>query len=40
VTKNPRQPTFIRQANVAHDPQQVNNGTAAPAAAREKQQSP
>jgi len=26
--KNPPIPTFIRQANVAHGPQQVNNGTA------------
>jgi hypothetical protein len=26
--KNPPNPTFIRQANVAHGPQQVNNGTA------------
>ena len=25
VLKNPAQPTFIRQANVAHGPQQVNN---------------
>lgn len=29
--KNPPNPTFIRQANVAHGPQQVNNGTTAPA---------
>jgi len=28
--KNPTRPTFIRQANVAHGPQQVNNGTAPP----------
>ena len=28
--KNTPNPTFIRQANVAHGPQQVNNGTALP----------
>ena len=26
--KNPRQPTFVKQANIAHGPQQVNNGAA------------
>ncbi len=30
LLKNPPNPTFIRQANVAHGPQQVNNGTPAP----------
>jgi hypothetical protein len=30
--KNPQPVTFVRQANVAHGPQQVNNGIAAPAA--------
>jgi len=25
VVKNPPQPTFVRQANIAHGPQQVNN---------------
>jgi hypothetical protein len=29
--KNPRQVAFIKQANVANGPQQVNNGTPAPA---------
>ena len=28
--KYPRQATFVKQANIAHGPQQVNNGTAAP----------
>ena len=28
VLKYPRQATFVRQANIAHGPQQVNNGTA------------
>ncbi|EQD54525.1 hypothetical protein B2A_05985, partial [mine drainage metagenome] len=39
LLKNPPQPTFIRQANVAHGPQQVNNGTApaTPARARESE---
>ncbi len=31
TVKNPPNPTFIRQANVAHGPQQVNNGTPVPA---------
>jgi hypothetical protein len=31
--KNPQPVTFVKQANVAHGPQQVNNGIAAPAAA-------
>ena len=26
--KYPRQATFVKQANIAHGPQQVNNGTA------------
>ena len=30
VVKNPPHPTFIRQANVAHGPQQVNNAQPAP----------
>lgn len=33
--KYPRQATFIKQANVAHGPQQVNNGTASPAPAND-----
>ena len=31
LLKNPPNPTFIRQANVANGPQQVNNGTPGPA---------
>ena len=27
--KNPRQATFVKQANIAHGPQQVNNGAGA-----------
>ena len=27
--KYPRQATFVKQANIAHEPQQMNNGTAA-----------
>ena len=30
--KNPQPTTFVRQANIAHGPQQVNNGSAALAA--------
>ena len=30
LLKNPPNPTFIRQANVAHGPQQVNNGAPPP----------
>ena len=30
--KNPRPVAFVRQANIAHGPQQVNNGTAPPPA--------
>jgi hypothetical protein len=30
--KYPRQATFVKQANIAHGPQQVNNGVAAPMA--------
>ena len=43
VLKNPPNPTFIRQANVAHGPQQVvNNATAVPepSRARESQSEP
>ena len=32
LLKNPPNPTFIRQANVAHGPQQVNNGSPPPGA--------
>jgi hypothetical protein len=28
--KHPRQATFVKQANIAHGPQQVNNGTTTP----------
>lgn len=41
--KNPAPVTFVRQANVAHGPQQVNNGTPAPDAgsrARESEDAP
>lgn len=31
--KTPRQPTFVKQANIAHGPQQVNNGAAPTSAA-------
>ena len=34
--KSPKQIAFIKQANVAHGPQQVNNGTAPPARAHEE----
>jgi hypothetical protein len=34
LIKNP--PVFARQANIAHGPQQVNNGTPPPAPAREE----
>ena len=37
--KNPPNPTFIRQANVAHGPQQVNNGVPAPTGAARAQES-
>jgi hypothetical protein len=43
VIKNPPHPTFVKQANIAHGPQQVvNNGAAVPAADRasEKAESP
>jgi hypothetical protein len=30
--KNPTSATFVRQANMAHGPQQVNNGTQTPVA--------
>ncbi len=33
--KNPASVAFVRQANIAHGPQQVNNGTPAPSRARE-----
>lgn len=32
--KNPRPVAFVRQANIANGPQQINNGTAAPTRAR------
>lgn len=32
--KNPRPVAFVKQANIAHGPQQVNNGSPAPAHAR------
>jgi hypothetical protein len=34
--KNPRAVAFVRQANIANGPQQVNNGTAKPSRAEEK----
>lgn len=34
--KNPRQVAFVKQANIAHGPQQVNNGTPTQAAPREE----
>lgn len=34
--KNPRPVAFVRQANITNGPQQVNNGTAPPARAREE----
>jgi hypothetical protein len=34
--KNPRPVAFVKQANIAHGPQQVNNGTDAPTRAREE----
>ena len=43
LVKNPPQATFVRQANIAHGPQQVNNGpppTGEPARARESQNEP
>ena len=39
--KNPQQVAFVRQANIAHGPQQVNNGVAAaPSRARENESEP
>ena len=38
LLKIPPNPTFIRQANVAHGPQQVNNGTPAPASTARAQE--
>jgi hypothetical protein len=38
--KNPRQPTFVKQANIAHGHQQVNNGPMAHAGAGKKQSEP
>jgi hypothetical protein len=32
LLKNPPHPTFVRQANIAHGPQQVNNGASPPVA--------
>ena len=37
--KNPKSVAFIRQANVAHGPQQVNNGAAPPGAPRAHEES-
>ena len=37
IIKNPPNPTFIRQANVAHGPQQVNNASNTHARAQETQ---
>ncbi len=34
LVKNPPQATFVRQANIAHGPQQVNNGPPAPEPSR------
>jgi hypothetical protein len=40
LIKNPPRPTFVKQANIAHGPQQVNNGAVpapeAPSPAREE----
>jgi len=38
--KYPRQATFVKQANIAHGPQQVNNGAAAPTHAKEIEAQP
>jgi hypothetical protein len=38
--KNPSTVAFVRQANIAHGPQQVNNGTPAPSRARENEITP
>jgi hypothetical protein len=35
--KNPASVAFVRQANIAHGPQQVNNGTSAPSRARKNE---
>jgi hypothetical protein len=41
LVKNPPQATFVRQANIAHGPQQVNNSAAAvPSRAGESQNTP
>jgi hypothetical protein len=37
VLKNPPHPTFVRQANIAHGPQQVNNGTPMPEPSRARE---
>ena len=38
--KNPASVAFVRQANIAHGPQQVNNGTPAPSRPRENEITP
>jgi len=38
--KNPASVAFVRQANIAHGPQQVNNAASAPSRAREDETTP